>query len=346
MKQIVLYTLFGLLLFSNCSKVVEFEQSYLEQKLVVNAILTTDSLVQVEVSTNKPIPGELKTFEKIADAQVKLFVDGNETEILNYSDSLNRLHSYNTGGIYIGNTCIRAGRSYQVKVSHPAYNEVASAVVTAVIPAQIKNISLIIDSLSANNMVEAIISIDDPIEDNNYYLLNVHYRAGKGYVYPNGFGDSTRMVMVMDYLSSRSPVESRDPVLAETNDADSYIFGMDNSYFTLFTDRLFNGREYHLRVKLKNRACYDILNTEIIDGGFYSISFELATLSKEVYLYLKSMQKFDVVTDGVLTEPVPVYTNIENGLGIIGIQSINYFKFEAGKCPIDGYEYSYGSYGY
>ena len=96
MKQIVLYTLFGLLLFSNCSKVVEFEQSYLEQKLVVNAILTTDSLVQVEVSTNKPIPGELKTFEKIADAQVKLFVDGNETEILNYSDSLNRLHSYNT----------------------------------------------------------------------------------------------------------------------------------------------------------------------------------------------------------------------------------------------------------
>ena len=97
---------------------------------------------------------------------------------------------------------------------------------------------------------------------------------------------------------------------------------------------------------MKNRACYDILNTEIIDGGFYSISFELATLSKEVYLYLKSMQKFDVVTDGVLTEPVPVYTNIENGLGIIGIQSINYFKFEAGKYPIDGYEYSYGSYGY
>ncbi|MCI5491108.1 MAG: DUF4249 domain-containing protein, partial [Prevotellaceae bacterium] len=51
------------------------------------------------------------------------------------------------------------------------------------------------------------------------------------------------------------------------------------------------------------------------------IILELQSISKDLYLYLKSMQIYERRTDDVFASPVSIYTNVRNGWGIFGSMS-------------------------
>ena len=48
--------------------------------------------------------------------------------------------------------------------------------------------------------------------------------------------------------------------------------------------------------------------------------------------------------DAFITEPVLVYTNIENGLGVVGAMSSSTVTLKIGEYPVDGVTYEYSKY--
>jgi hypothetical protein len=78
-------------------------------------------------------------------------------------------------------------------------------------------------------------------------------------------------------------------------------------------------------------------------GDFYILKFELQTLTKDTYYYIKSLGASEWSNDGLFSEPVQVYNNIDNGLGIFGGCSSSTDSLQEGKYPRPDVEYYYGS---
>jgi hypothetical protein len=63
------------------------------------------------------------------------------------------------------------------------------------------------------------------------------------------------------------------------------------------------------------------------------------TLSKEFFLFSRSLEQQDLVQDNPFAEPVPVYSNVAGGLGIFGSAASSGKSFIFGEYPIDGKTY-------
>lgn len=96
-----------------------------------------------------------------------------------------------------------------------------------------------------------------------------------------------------DLYSNPPYFESDDPAITD--------FSSGND--ALFDDGLFDGKTYELTIYLDNNT----------SGNVY---FQLSSVSKSCYLYYKSMNKYSDANGNPFAEPVMVYTNVINGLGI------------------------------
>ncbi|NQX92354.1 MAG: DUF4249 domain-containing protein, partial [Flavobacteriales bacterium] len=129
--------------------------------------------------------------------------------------------------------------------------------------------------------VEIDLLIDDPIEANYYQLYIIQE------VPPN--------------VEDITVFHSTDPSLEGGQDQETY---RNDGWFA---DDAFNGQNYNLEFRLFEGA---------IQNEFQYRAY-LHTLNEDYYLYTKSFNT-DV---GFLGEPVQVYTNIENGIGIFAGRS-------------------------
>jgi hypothetical protein len=82
----------------------------------------------------------------------------------------------------------------------------------------------------------------------------------------------------------------------------------ENSY-GIFTDDLFDGKEYTLNISLSPYA-------EFSSENHIRYLIKLVSLSPSAYLYLKS-QIYHKPDDDFFKEPSVIYTNVRNGLGIV-----------------------------
>jgi hypothetical protein len=349
--QLLSIILFSFLLFLSCSQEIVFNGKLLEPKLVVNSICMLDSVISVEVSESKPIPGYETDYKLITDATVKLFVDGKETESLAY-DSLNN-SSQSIWGVpqsayYRGKTVIQEGHQYKIEVGEPSFTTLASGEMKMPGKIPIEKVDTTItlyhsEFSSVRQRYQATIRFTDPSNEKNYYRLNVTYRFGRDQSYVDDNGDSVKLVQVMDYIYNYGGIDSDDPVFASNSNADDMLFGSNNSGYTLFTDEIFNGKRYDLRFYLSDGMAYYLqsMNTDRLD--FYAINIELQSIDQETYYYLKSLSLMNTGDGGLFTEPVQIYNNIENGLGIFGGCSSSLYSIKKGMYPIEGVEYFYGS---
>jgi hypothetical protein len=345
--QIIILVITSIALGSSCTKEIEFNAKLLEPKLVVNALCNLDSIMEVEVSANKPIPGFETDFPFISDATVKLFVDGTETEQLAYQA---QIEYANQSAVYVGKTIVETGKHYKLEVSHKDFKKTAMAEMQMGAKIPILNISTTtiantdINSWTSQK-IKATMKFKDPVDEENFYRLNIGYRIGKNYTYSNENGDTINHVTVMDYNFSYGGIESDDPVLSSNNNADEILFETSSSRYTVFTDELFNGKTYDLTFYLSEYVLYDIQNLDTTKGDFYIVNFELQSLTRDAYYYIKSVGTSDG-NGGLFTEPVQVYNNINNGIGIFGGISTSLYTLHKGEYPIEGVDYSYGSASY
>ena len=145
----------------------------------------------------------------------------------------------------------------------------------------------------------ASITTESPPLDTDYS----NYSFQLDYVIQDSFADQYYLFYLeIDNAGQRDvfPFHSIEPVLERQTEL--YYDG------GLFSDASFNGSNYTLDV---NISPYENLEN-------YEHFVILRTLNLDLFRYMQST-RFD--NDGILTEPVQIYSNIENGIGVFAASS-------------------------
>ncbi len=122
---------------------------------------------------------------------------------------------------------------------------------------------------------------------------------------------------------------SQDDVVFGNNSGLEPLETSTFSYFLEFSDELFNGKQYGLRVSFNSHSAEYFDEKETDYGPGYpngvevkqpikqELVFFLQSISKSYYLYLRTRSASMNMID-FLSEPVQIYSNVNGGIGIFG----------------------------
>jgi len=315
---------------SACEKEIKFSGDEVKTQLVLNGLLTSDSLVKIHLTESRFFLDD-GAFKNIDNATVILWKTGNKIEDL----------SNTGGGNYVGTTIPETSDNFRITASCEGFDpvECSTGIVasTPIISVDTMNFkedrgyynyiisedgTVYTDSSSYYLMtkVDLNITFKDPIAISNYYTFKVYMK----YYFSNG--DSA-------YLSFS--YTSDDLVFQRGNNGIGFLGDVNYFKSTLFNDELFDGKEYKLKItasnwediyigKNPNPAILDEVNPEIIGKELF---INLQSLSYEYYMYLKTCEAQSKMSNLVesFSEPVQIYTNITGGIGILGSYSNSVF---------------------
>jgi len=354
-QQLPIIFICSLILFTACKKEIQFNADLISSKMVVNSFIEPDSIINVIIAGSKPIPGVVSNFHWIGNATVKLFVDGEEKETLgtyttiqNNNNSYNP--SYNVDTITGYRSVLKAeiGKTYQLVITHPDYETVTCE---TNIPKPVEIISIdTSSSVDEGNYynpyyrnLKVALKFKDPANEINYYRLVACAKQGRYSVEYNRTNNVDTVIVV-----SNSYFSLNDPIInPNEEDANDFLFDSPGNRYNVFTDELIDGKEYTVNFDITtvNPSPTDTTSLEG-KGQFYNLTFILQTLTRESYLFLKSSYEHQYYDGDPFAEPVQVFTNVENGIGIFAGCSSKGKTYTRGTYPIDGIEYRYSDYYY
>ena len=290
-----------------CTKEIEFDGDQSAPLLVVNGLQQVGQPAWLCVEKSVFFLDD-QPDRRVKDVRVDLFVNGAFKEHLMVRDSLKMEHYYiwDEDGDeemerldYAFNYCVGEyllceGDEIRFEVSSSEF-ETATAVVT---------------------MPEApqVISFDTVrVEPFYEYGQTVHFSLKL----KDSLGSDYYNLCPTSGLSGFS---STDPVFTDLMTVDIEDMFSENEYYgygpyNVFNDRFFDGNEYSLSL-------------EITESGFvfeWPFILEVTRVNADFYQYYKSYQAYESHDTeslvGMFTEPVQVYSNVQNAIGIVGSQS-------------------------
>lgn len=276
----------------SCETVVQIDLPETESLLTVNCLFQQDSAFFFTLSASKGIleSGEL---EQLNDGQIKISAsDGTEETISTTSfDSL----TFREG--YISTMKAKPGVTYTVTASRAGYESVTA---TAVIPepqpvSSIDTTSVIIARERENHV---LVSLKDPSGIANYYEVKMKLLL----YYPVGTDSFPYVLDIPIY-----------PVAADG------VFG--NSSDLLFSDELFDGQEYAVRVAY-SPDWVEGDTAQIVEQLPSYLIAELRSVSEDYFKFQQSYNTFQFSAGDPFAQPVQVYNNVEGGYGIVAGYSI------------------------
>ena len=304
MKKII-YLSALILTFVSCTKTLDFDDEGLANKLVFTGIIQTGDSFKANLSRSSSILSEtgFGIPPMSANGTIQLYENGT---LLSTVSSL--------GQFSLTDIKPKAGASYRVVVN--TENEMIEAQTT--IPNKVEVISVDTTSVKLNNLRSTIINlrIKDP-EGEDYYRI-IYMRETVSYLQDNKG--------VRKYYKSYNQygIGSDDPVFKSVynNFGDEIIDGPDNEY-SIFPDTYFNGKEYSMKLSyyenLSSYSGYGYGNSSVVYGAkqiYERNEIHVQKLSKDLYNYLKYLKLYNFYHDNPFAEPVPIYSNVKNGIGI------------------------------
>ena len=306
MKNIIYSTLLFSLFIISCDMetVIDLDIPQHEPVLVLNGLLDTDTNARVVISHSVgAFSNAVPSF--IDNANVLLYKNDQFIDYLlpdltnliyvNYyddytSDSL-AMYYYKSDYIPDNNS------TYRVEVNHSDYNPVSAE---TFIPDDITVYNIGVDTTSNEQKIGLTFSFDDNANQQNYYQLKISSSCVKewedeyGYDQEWGYrGDAYMM--------------SNDPSFPSDVPWEGYTF---SGHRVVFSDALFNGQQKTITLDVQSEFKYGECDTVII---------EFSTFSDDTYSYYNSLgdhsEKGELGLFG--GEVIPVYTNVENGLGVL-----------------------------
>ena len=318
MKNSNLFLLIFILFFFSCDleTVVDIDIPAHESVLVLNGRLDTDTNVQVLVSSS------VGAFDNsnpsmVNDADVILFENNIEVETLTldtdntYEMYLNdgnwRTNTYIDMNYYVSNYVPKKDKTYKIEAKHPNFNDINAS---TYIPDDILIYNLVIDSTSNNDKINFEFSFDDDANIENYYSISLKVSCSKVYEDEYGYVDEYN-------YGGRVEMNSNDPSFP-TNSFDALEGGYSfQGERAVFNDALFNGQEKRISIDVytQDEYGYDEFEFKQCD----TIKFIFSTFSDDSYRYYNSLseQREGGALDIFGGEVVPVFTNVNNGLGIL-----------------------------
>lgn len=314
MKKIFL-VLFSIIIFGCQDQIVELDIPNHTPFLVVNGILDTDSIISLHIS-NSVGSFEEGQINSISDANVLLYENDaliGEMEINSDVDSLAVLDQFGWGWnwgtlepiyYYTFNILPQVGSTYSISANHINYDPVFAH---TTIPNEIELSELeIIDNSDESDIYNARLNLsffDNPSE-RNYYRVRLFRH--------------TNNEEETEYSHKRHALllYSNDPSLSQGIPWDGYTFSGRRA---LFSDDLFDGIQKDISFDFEYKL-------EGVDNGD-SLFLQLTSFSEEAYNYFNSMENNSGSFFGPFgTEPVPVFSNVENGAGIFASGNSIYFQ--------------------
>jgi hypothetical protein len=282
-------------LIASCTEVMDEKVENWDKKIVLHGYLYPDEPVRIYIHESKlyePVamsvqPSELDEdypFTLIKDANVKLYEEGKHVASLTYvTDSVYYDVPESTGACYIAENFIPSvGKEYTIRIITKDHPRVEA---TTFIPGKPNIISF-----TSERTVKVWRTV--PIEINRCIL---------------NFSDNPDQKNYYAFKKSHGEYSFKitdDPVI---------------EYYPLFTDESFNGEQYELYIDATFSGGYNPVESDTIMGYL-----EFYEVTRDHYLYHKSFMQaveeahLPYLQDFYLpiTEPVPIYTNVKNGLGI------------------------------
>ena len=306
MDKIILYTWIVTMCFSceNMETVVDLDIPETPPVLVMNGILDTDTTIRLLVSHSvgafsNEIPISINNAEVIL-YENDIFLDTLNVNMnntmsyyLNSADSI-QMNYYESSIIPNKNT------DYRIEASHLNYPNISAH---TFIPDDIETYNIDIDTISNEEQIGFSFSFIDDANADNYYRLKLFSKCSKKW--ENEYGE----IEIYHYAGGFQEFGSNDPSFPSNGIPwDGYTF---SGRQVIFSDALFHGQEKNIRI--------DIIN----DGYRYedcdTISLQFSVFSSDTYSYYNSLENHR--EKGLLSifggEVIPVYSNVENGLGSI-----------------------------
>ena len=299
------------LLAAGCEKVVEFEVGDQEQRVVVNSMVSADSTVSIKLSYSRFfLEGNYwnSTFPTIDNATVELLRNGNAETVALVG-----------GGVYQSNCRPNPGDELKLKVMVPGKKTVESSCRVPV-RADFEVVDFVVDTVSGYRgdvKCRLRLKMNDKGGERNYYRVEV-----KGW--STGWDEDLEMEVPSRMWMSLS---SSDPVFNLDMDLEEVIGGgVENEVWGRaldFDDQMFEGGSHVLTI---NFEYYDYLwyenNRYVLNPMDYPLEIFVGSISEELYRYSQTREAAE--GDDLLSffaEPVQVYCNIKNGLGIFATKT-------------------------
>ncbi len=325
---------FLMLMMPSCEEIIEFKGEKTEPKIVMYALLNPDDTISVSIAKSHAVFDVRYTPSQITDAVVRLYRDGELIETLTYvppepcSQCPSPEHSqYESQGIKPV-----PGSTYRIEAEVPGLKAVsAETSLPELVP--VISIDTVTDS-EYNTFLVTKVKFADPGAAENYYRISVtrlegHYNGDPSL--PFNPEASVNVVMSDDTYSAND-----DPLIAPDQEEDLFGIYASNTY-NVFSDELISGKEYDLTLKISYYRKPDTTHYE-----FAHFKIELHSITKAMYLYLRSYAAHMQTRDSFFSEPVLVYSNVTDGLGVVGAGVISMAVIEIGEYPVDGVIYQRG----
>lgn len=327
MKYIIRYVFAAttlLMVLTSCEKVLQFAEST-DDVLTLNAVATPDTVLMVSVSKTSSLNGKPRQYQYLdfydyyqhidtlyydqvpKDAIVTYTVnDGEKSGNMEYDDDT---HKYISDYRPRPGDNISISADYLEKLSQKKFSAHGSVSVPASAP-QFEVVSKVTyyeyldkgyldptgeyDIYATDSVMEITLNLKDTPGVSNYYRLRIRGIAET----KNLDGEQTSYVTD---IFTTSDVLLQDRTLTEA-------FGNWPAYFTnIFDDHLFSNGEYTITVKSRMRS-----------GTNPRVLVEYQSITRELYYYLRSVYQYRIHTEDVFYDPISIYTNVDDGWGILG----------------------------
>ncbi len=316
-----------------CDTVIDYRGPETEPKVVIYALLQPDSLFVVSVSESHSVFQEKWQPRQIKNATVRVYRDDELLETLTYhnyepADYYYAVYPYS---LYTSQTNRpEFGHTYRVEVEVPGYPR---AYGETVLPAPV-TVEVIDTSYAygdyGNRQFNVKLRFRDPAGEENYYRFTAPATMGSYWGDPGQPYDPEQKIYV--HINDLSYGALNDPIISPVQEDDIFDMYLHNDYY-IFNDELIPGREYNLSLTYNEM----IINTEYYE--FMRAFFRLNSITRDLYLFLQSFSAYRQTSDNPLAEPVPVYTNVTNGLGVVGALSFTQDSLIIGEYPVEGVQY-------
>jgi len=320
----------------SCEEVIEFKGEKTEPKIVLYSMLSPDDTISVSLAKSRAVFDVMYTPQQITNAVVRLYRDGELVETLTYVPPEPCQYCSPAEHSRYVSQGIRPvpGSTYRIEAEVPGLKTV-SAETSLPVLVPVLSIDTAIDSEEEyNTYMVTKVKFADPAATVNYYRISVTRLEG---IYS---GDPSvpynPEIPVRVQMSDDSYAATADPIIAPEQEEDLFGIYSSNTY-NVFSDELISGKEYDLKLKISFYRRPDTTRYE-----FTHFKIELHSISKDMYLYLRSYAAHLQTRDSFFSEPVLVYSNVIDGLGVFGSGVISTANIEIGEYPVEGVNYTRG----
>jgi hypothetical protein len=270
-------------------------------KLVVNCYFNADSIWEFQVSKSLSVLDNAP-LKVIKNASIRLFSEGVLLDTINTMDE---------DGFYRSTENLpEEGREYSIEVSSPGFKDVLNAKDITPIKPSITNVNVVItdsvfysyDAYYNYGHVKGSFEITFPDQKgvSNYYQFKAFYIDSLFYYYEKG--------PVFSHLERRYVSVSSEDISVENS--------TEYGNIVLINDHIYDGQDYTFSLDFEEWSAKKGID-------YY---LELTSLTREGFLYRKSINEYDNSRNDPFSEPVIIYSNVNNGFGIFSGFSSNLFK--------------------